>query len=111
MPKRKFAETVSSLWDYNLPVPKWPKKHGDWSKDDMDSALLINALQLEPPKNPPKNFFVKFDTKKPKVSMLLQALDLANFDDYEIEREMLYPGETDRVVVTVVRVHLARRQQ
>ena len=64
---------------------------------------MINALQLEPPKNPPKNIFIKYDTKKPKVSMLIQALDLANFDDYEFEREMLYPG-----VLTVVRVLLAR---
>jgi len=87
MSKRKRDD----LYDFSLPVPKWPRQDEPekWTFHDMESAMMINTLHLEPPEGtskstechglilPGKNNFIK-------VSRFIQALDLANFDDYEI---------------------------
>ena len=61
-----WRATVSRLWGYNIgPPPRyipWPRV--------SERVGMIN----------PAGF--------PKVSRLLQALDLANFDDFEFERDL-----------------------
>jgi len=68
-------------------MPKWPRadEPGKWSKNDWDSALMINSMSLEASKR--RTGLLKIgDVKKiwKKVSLLVQALDLANFDDDDV---------------------------
>jgi len=56
-----------------------------WSMHGLESALLITGMNVfEPRAN--SWVFVKLDEKKmwKKVSLFIQALDLAKFDDYDI---------------------------
>ena len=75
MSKRKARY---DLYDASLPRPKWPRwdEPEEWTQNDVDSAMMINTLHLEPTYG---NQFIMFI----KVSRFIQALDLADFDDYD----------------------------
>ena len=84
MVKRKLDPT---LYNVRLPMPKWPRAEEPekWSKNDFDTALMINSMHLAVSKG--RTGLLKIcDSKNmwQKVSLFLQALDLANFDDYDI---------------------------
>ena len=76
MSKRKAQD----LYDFVLPKLKWPRldEPEKWTQHDMESAMMINALHLEPirDKRPP--------VTRAKASRLIQALDLAHFDDHDV---------------------------
>ncbi len=80
MSKRK----VHDLYHVVLPVPKWPRwdEPERWTENDLESAVMINTLNLEAHDksrwySDPKQSFIK-------VSRFIQALDLVHFDDYDI---------------------------
>jgi hypothetical protein len=77
-----------ALYNVNLPVPKWPRADQPelWSKHDGDSAVMVNSLSLDAPKASP-NPLVHYGpfSQWIKVSPFLQSLDLASFDDFDIE--------------------------
>jgi hypothetical protein len=86
MSKRKLRD----LHDVVLPVPKWPRwqEPETWTTHDEESAMMVNSLNLDAPEWPDG---VRHFTGRPsaaplfmKVSRLIQALDLAHFDDDDI---------------------------
>ena len=83
MAKRKLDPT---LYNVRLPFAKWPRTGQPWSKNDVDTALMINSLNLDAGLKGRTGLLLIEDTKKKyvKVSLLLQALDLANFGDDDI---------------------------
>ena len=83
MAKRKLDP---NLYNVRLPFAKWPRTGQPWSKNDVDTALMINSLNLEAGLKGRTGLLPIQDTKKKyvKVSLFLQALDLANFDDDDI---------------------------
>ena len=77
MPKRKAEEPFSWL-PMHVKKPRWPRFEAAWTEDDMRTAGNINALSLEPP----KTMEAKQGGKRAvKCSVLIQALDLAGFND------------------------------
>ena len=85
MAKRKLDP---NLYKVRLPFAKWPRTDQPerWSKNDVDTALMINSLNLDAGLKGRTGLLPIQDTKKKhvKVSLFLQALDLANFDDDDI---------------------------
>jgi len=83
MANRKLDPT---LYNVRLPFAKWPRTDQPWSKNDVDTALMINSLNLDAGLKGRTGLLPIEDTKKKyvKVSLLLQALDLANFGDDDI---------------------------
>ena len=85
MVKRKLDDIGQFDWHPRCVRPKWPIDDADWTAEDLRSAISINSLGLDgrdddghahPPA--PEEVYVK-------SSRLIQALDLANFDDWDIE--------------------------
>ena len=78
-----------ALYNVNLPVPKWPRADQPelWSKHDGDSAMMVNSLSLDGPKASPNPLvhYANHNDQWIKVSPFLQSLDLASFDDFDIE--------------------------
>lgn len=84
MVKRKLDPT---LYNVRLPFPKWPRAEEPekWSKNDLDTALMVNSLHIAAPKGRIGLLkIVDWKLQFVKVSLFLQALDLANFDDDDI---------------------------
>ena len=80
MPKRKTEEPFT--WHRKVKKPRWPRFEEDWTEDDLRTAMNINALSLEPTKTLEDRASV---TRAVKCSVLIQALDLASFDDVPID--------------------------
>ena len=90
MPNAK--RTWGDLYDgVKLPVPKWPRvdQPEKWTDHDWDSAAMINSLDLVAPSH--HRCFSHPKQLKAKVSQFIQALDLANFDDYYWPGDLLSP--------------------
>ena len=84
MDKRKLDVIGQFDWHPRCVRPKWPSDDDDWTEEDERSAISINSLSLDAhddghahPRTPEEVYF--------KSSRLIQALDLANFDDWDIE--------------------------
>jgi hypothetical protein len=104
MAKRKLDP---NLYKVRLPFAKWPRTDQPWSKNDMDTALMINSLSLEPPVKGRTGLLPIKDAKKKyvKVSLLLQALDLANFhdDDIVLDADLEFRMIKSFTTVTVIK--------
>jgi hypothetical protein len=75
--KRRRDEVLS--WA-QLPKIKWPRLEEHWTDEDMAEANMVNSLMLEPPRLHPS----LLAPARLKLR-LVEALDLANFDDSILE--------------------------
>jgi len=80
MPKRKAEEPFT--WHLKAKKPRWPRFEEDWTEDDKRSAMNITSLNLEATKTMEDRVCVPLAVK---CSVLIQALDLASFDDVPID--------------------------
>ena len=89
MTKRAADDSMcvgENFYDFVLPKPKWPRvdEPEKWTAHDQESAMMVNTLSLDAP-NP--TGWIKCAIPNGnliKVSQFMQALDLANFDDWDI---------------------------
>jgi hypothetical protein len=79
----------SDSWVTEMPRPKkWPKvdEPTEWTKEDVKAALMINSLNIDASAH--HGFKKKNNTEiYYKCSPFIQALDLANFDDWEMQSD------------------------
>ena len=99
MPKRSVPVSMLGLYDVMLPPAKWPRCVESWSHHDWESATMLNALLLDhddPLIGVGGGWSKPFINRKKcfiKVSQVIQALDLADFDDCEfvLNRDLRSP--------------------
>ena len=97
MSKRKADDAWN--WHPKCKKPKWPEKDEDWTEEDFRSAWSINTLMLDAKGH--KHIGLRPDSEVLiECSRLVQALDLANFDDWEIDTPTAWTNiATDREVL------------
>jgi hypothetical protein len=71
-------------WEPDCPKAKWPKIDEPWTDEDMRSAMMINTLLLDV-RGHRTMIHLKPIQIYARCSRLIQALDLAGFDDWDIE--------------------------
>ena len=107
MTKRTADDSMcvgESFYQFVLPKPKWPRvdEPEKWTAHDQESAMMVNTLNLDAPN--PTGWIKRAipNGNLIKVSQFMQALDLANFDDWDI----ILDGdlENPRVRITILTV-------